>query len=104
MHRSPGTTAVIESKPMTISTLDTATGRKTYPVITADEIQVGDVVRINGQMDRFEILKAKPIIKNRVQIKCRSRFWSGSTVRKFNLKTSHTVELIERGGIDTAAD
>lgn len=76
--------------------------RSKYPSIRADDVRVGDVVRLNGQLGRFEILKAKSIIKGRIQVKCRDRFWTGSTVRKFNLKTNSMVELIERDGADTA--
>ena len=76
--------------------------RSSYPSIRATDIRVGDVVRLNGQFGRFEILKAKSIIKGRIQIKCRDRFWPTSTVRKFNLKTNTMAELIERDGKDMA--
>lgn len=85
-------------------------GRKTYPHITADEIRVGDTVclyskHVTGMphfYGKFDILKAKSIGKGRVQVKCRDRFWSNSTVRKLDLKIGPTISLIERDGKDMA--
>lgn len=81
--------------------------RKTHPTITADQILVGDVVRLNGRIvpsmphliGRFRIIKAKPIMGNRVQIKCHD-LWTNSTVRKFDLKIGPVIDLIERDGQD----
>ncbi len=85
-------------------------GRKTYPRITADEIRVGDAVCLDGRLvpamphlrGKFDILKAKPIGKGRVQVKCRDRWWSDSTVRKLDLKIGPAFSLIERDGQDMA--
>ena len=85
-------------------------GRKTYPRITADEIRVGDAVCLDGPLvpamphlrGKFDILKAKPIGKGRVQVKCRDRWWSDSTVRKLDLKIGPAFSLIERDGQDMA--
>jgi len=85
-------------------------GRKTYPRITADEIRVGDAVCLDGRLvpamphlrGKFDILKAKPIGKGWVQVKCRDRWWSDSTVRKLDLKIGPAFSLIERDGQDMA--
>tara|TARA_B100000378_G_scaffold236246_3_gene203014 strand:+ start:1242 stop:1529 length:288 start_codon:yes stop_codon:yes gene_type:complete len=85
-------------------------GRKTYPVITADEIRIGDAVCLYGRHvsgmphlhGKFDILKAKPIGKGRVQVKCRDRFWPNSPVRKLDLKIGPAISLIERDGKDVA--
>lgn len=82
---------------------------KTHPSITADQILVGDVVRLNGNLvtsmpyirSNFRIIKAKPIGKGRVQVKCRD-LWTDSTVRKLDLKIGPAIDLLERDGKDMA--
>lgn len=85
-------------------------GRKIYPVITADEIRVSDTVCLDGRLvpsmpylrSKFDILKAKPIGKGRVQVKCRDRWSRSPTVRKLDLKIGPAFSLIERDGKDMA--
>ena len=81
--------------------------RPEYPIIPLDEIRVGDVVRLSGVsttmpyiLGTFEILKAKPIGKGRIQIKFRDIHWKGATVRKADLKIGPMIGLVKREGKD----
>lgn len=85
---------------------------KTYPTIAVDEIRPGDVVRLNGRhvpsmphlYGNFRIIKAKPIGKGLIQVKCRNSFWKDATVRKMDLKIGPLGKLIERDGESMAIE
>lgn len=76
-----------------------------YPKIKAAEIEEGDTVYLSGPSvksphfrGRFRVIKAKPIIGGRVQIKIRSTWHSSNKIQKINLDETASVELQERGG------
>lgn len=79
--------------------------RPDYPMIKASEIQAGDTVYLhriptkNADITgRYRIVKAKPIIGGRVQIKAHSAWFSSSKIQKINLDETASVELQERDG------
>lgn len=73
--------------------------------IAANNIQVGDVVRIVEMLPRtqfsasnFTILKVKPIGKGRIQVKAREYWLKTAPVRKFNIPADSMVTLYQRNG------
>jgi len=79
--------------------------RPNYPMIKASEIQAGDTVYLhriptkNADITgRYRIVKAKPIIGGRIQIKAHSAWFSSNKIQKINLDETASVELQERGG------
>lgn len=79
--------------------------RPDYPMIKAAEIQAGDTVYLhriptkNADITgRYRIVKAKPIIGGRIQIKAHSAWFSSNKIQKINLDETASVELQERDG------
>lgn len=76
-----------------------------YPMIKPAQIQKGDVVYLSHVSPktpylsgRYRVVKAKPIIGGRVQIKVRSNWSSSNKIQKINLDDTAYIELYERGG------
>lgn len=76
-----------------------------YPMIKPAQIQAGDLVYLRNVSaktphlsGRYRIVKTKPIIGGRIQIKAQDAWSANSKIRKINLDETAHVELQERAG------